>query len=133
MQNKFFGSKLNTVLLLTLIILMFIAIYFMFQNKKIYLPELVNTNQIIKTNFDFEIANRYGYELTIYKNYKDSISINWGGRQSVCAGTDYKAFVYGVSTETCLRGLRAELGWQSPYVLTQEDKNIFGDFVNDNK
>jgi hypothetical protein len=37
MDNKFFGSKLNSVLLLILIILMVIAIYIMLQNKEVYL------------------------------------------------------------------------------------------------
>lgn len=40
-QNKkywFFGSKLNTVLLLVLIILMVIALRIMYQNKETYLP-----------------------------------------------------------------------------------------------
>jgi hypothetical protein len=36
MQNKFFGSKLNSILLIILIILMFIAIYIMLQNKEVY-------------------------------------------------------------------------------------------------
>ena len=37
-MNKFFGSKLNTVLLLVLIILMVVALTFMFQNRSTYLP-----------------------------------------------------------------------------------------------
>lgn len=41
MENKkfwFFGSKLNTALLLILIILMVIALYWMNMNKEVYLP-----------------------------------------------------------------------------------------------
>ncbi len=38
--NKFFGSKLNTVLLLVLIILMVVAIKIMLQNKETYFPFL---------------------------------------------------------------------------------------------
>ncbi|MFA5933760.1 MAG: Gmad2 immunoglobulin-like domain-containing protein [Candidatus Paceibacterota bacterium] len=38
MQNKYFGSKLNTALLLVLIILMIIAIRVMLQNKETYIP-----------------------------------------------------------------------------------------------
>ncbi len=38
MENKFFGSKLNSVLLLVLIVLMVIAIRFMYKNKEVYLP-----------------------------------------------------------------------------------------------
>ena len=37
MQNKFFGSKFNSVLLLILIILVAGAIYIMLQNKEVYL------------------------------------------------------------------------------------------------
>ena len=46
MQNKFFGSKLNTVLLLVLIILMVIALRWMYQDKNTYIP-VTNQNQII--------------------------------------------------------------------------------------
>ncbi len=41
-MDKFFGSKLNTVLLLILIILMFFAIKVMLQNKEEYLTPLDN-------------------------------------------------------------------------------------------
>lgn len=37
MQNKFFGSKLNSIFLLILIVLMVIVLYIMFQNKETYL------------------------------------------------------------------------------------------------
>lgn len=39
-MNKFFGTKLNTVLLLVLIILMVMAINIMLKNKETYLPFL---------------------------------------------------------------------------------------------
>jgi hypothetical protein len=38
--KEFFGSKLNTALLLILIILMVIALWVMFENKEVYLPSL---------------------------------------------------------------------------------------------
>lgn len=38
MQNNFFGSKLNSVLLLILIILLGFVLYFMYQEKATYLP-----------------------------------------------------------------------------------------------
>jgi|SRR3989338_11191082 len=38
MQNNFFGSKLNTVLLLVLIVLMVFAIKIMLKNKELYPP-----------------------------------------------------------------------------------------------
>lgn len=37
MKNKFFGSKLNSILLLVLIILMIIALFVMFKNKTDYI------------------------------------------------------------------------------------------------
>ncbi len=37
MQNKFFGSKLNSILLLILIVLMIVAIHFILENKEMYL------------------------------------------------------------------------------------------------
>lgn len=37
MENKFFGSKLNSILLLVLIVLVSCAIYIMLQNKEVYL------------------------------------------------------------------------------------------------
>lgn len=48
MEDKkcwFFGSKLNSVLLLILIVLMVIALRFMFQNKEIYFPTENNTTE----------------------------------------------------------------------------------------
>ncbi len=44
MQSKFFGSKVNTVLLLILIVLMIFAIRLMLQNKELYLHPF-NQNQ----------------------------------------------------------------------------------------
>jgi len=63
MKNKFFGSKLNSVLLLILIILMITALCVMFQNKETYLPKFVkqvpvvidNTQEVIPANIRNEI------------------------------------------------------------------------------
>lgn len=46
--NEFFGSKLNSVLLLILIILMVFAIRMMFQNKELYLPALAQNQEQVK-------------------------------------------------------------------------------------
>ena len=40
-MNNFFGSKLNSVLLVVLIILMVIALKFMFKNKEVYVDPLL--------------------------------------------------------------------------------------------
>ncbi len=45
MQNKFFGSKLNTVLLLVLIVLMIIALVMMSKNKEMYLSGFKQLDQ----------------------------------------------------------------------------------------
>lgn len=37
--SKFYSSRLNTILLLVLIILMVIALRYMFQNKEVYFPD----------------------------------------------------------------------------------------------
>jgi len=50
MQDKFFGSKLNSVLLLVLIILVAGAIYIMLQNKETYLNVFQKQAQV--TNVD---------------------------------------------------------------------------------
>lgn len=47
--NEFFGSKLNTVLLLILIVLMIIALRVMFQNKETYLPFAVKETNTDET------------------------------------------------------------------------------------
>ena len=44
MRSKFFDSKLNTILLLILIILMIIALRWMFANKSTYLPGMTQSN-----------------------------------------------------------------------------------------
>lgn len=58
MQNKFFGSKLNTVLLFILIILMVIALIVMSKNKEMYLSgfkQLDQKNEIVKNQDKYEI------------------------------------------------------------------------------
>src|ERR1035437_7681479 len=53
MQNKFFGSKFNTALLFILIILMIIALKFMFDNKEVYFsafqPKVQLNQEVLKT------------------------------------------------------------------------------------
>lgn len=56
MENEFFGSKfynsrLNTILLFVLIVLMIVTLYLMFKNKEVYLPSL-NKEEIVETNTD---------------------------------------------------------------------------------
>lgn len=57
MNKEFFGSKLNTVLLVVLIILMVIAIKMMLKNKELYLhPFSQNKEQVIDNNTNTQIS-----------------------------------------------------------------------------
>jgi hypothetical protein len=49
-MNKFFGTKLNTILLLALIILMGIAIKLMLQNKELYFHPFSKNQEPVKPN-----------------------------------------------------------------------------------
>jgi len=89
MQNKFFGSKLNSVLLLVLIVLMVIALRFMFKNKEIYLPSIAqdvkkeNPENVI--NQKDQIQNSIE-ELVLWKWNMNSktvtfkLPLDWGAR-----------------------------------------------------
>lgn len=46
MQNKFFGSKLNTVLLFILIILVAVILRLMYANKQVYLPSSTENQSV---------------------------------------------------------------------------------------
>lgn len=52
MQNKFFGSKLNSVLLVILIILMVVAVKIMLKDKEKYFPTPVQDSQILGNKDD---------------------------------------------------------------------------------
>lgn len=66
MGNNFFGSKLNSILLLFLIILVGFVIYVMFQNKETYLSvfgkqvsnEIINKTQEPMTNKEGILGNK---------------------------------------------------------------------------
>lgn len=114
----FFGSKLNTVLLLVLIILMVIALKWMYQNKEIYLPmrdhqqlnnrvsvESFEINQKVKTDFGL-ITIPNGWKAT-QGCYKSSYTIS---PESVPSAPDISApeaddlcnnYVSIVQDETC--------------------------------
>jgi hypothetical protein len=81
MQNKFFGSKLNSVLLLFLIILMIVALVVMSKNKEIYLNGFKQINQkteIEKNQNNNQIKN----EILSNKDDLVSFSINPGQKVS---------------------------------------------------
>ncbi len=60
--------------------------------------------------------------------------ISWGGFNYECTENEYGPFVYGISQIACLNGVRTQLGVVNVRgALTQEDINIFGDFVLKNQ
>lgn len=60
--------------------------------------------------------------------------ISWGGFNYECTENEYGAFIYGTSQIACLDGVRTQLGVVNVRgVLTQEDRNSFGDFVLKNQ
>jgi len=78
MQNKFFNSKLNTILLAILIILMIIALRWMYVNKGMYLPESKQVDIPIgdtKYEANPEELNRITYT---YTNHGFSIELPKG-------------------------------------------------------
>ncbi len=89
MQNNFFGSKLNTVLLVILIILMIIALRFMYKNKETYFPSLgqqkittnnlnsYNPNQNTATNNEESIAEIFTNQPGAVKSIIDKSNGQW--------------------------------------------------------
>lgn len=69
MQNKFFSSKLNTVFLFILIILMIIAFRIMFKNKEIYFSEIVQNQQVEWVSSNFKGISYYAVDIWYPKNY----------------------------------------------------------------
>ncbi len=195
MQNKFFGSKLNTVLLAILIILMIIALRWMHQNKELYQSASLNKTQ--NTGFydslssedskvfeDASIPNPSPSEMLgsdgksleikwvsspsnfgaivlypsnwrIMPNYYGSAAMQaqgkeelvgydftllsgsmviWGGAQAGCNGDEFGEFKYGVSSTTCVKGLRTSIGRASAREsVSLSDLKTFGDFVLKNQ
>ncbi|MFA6177854.1 MAG: Gmad2 immunoglobulin-like domain-containing protein [Candidatus Paceibacterota bacterium] len=91
-QNEFFGSKLNSVLLLVLIILMIIAIKIMLRNEKEYLgvfqkqvPVVDTTQEIIPT----EVRNN------ISGNKDDLISFSIWPNTKVRGVLSYRGIIKG--------------------------------------
>lgn len=75
MQNKFFGSKLNTILLCVLIILMVIALYVMFQNKEINLGALEKQVPVVVDTTQEEIPSEVRNQILGNKDDLTSFSI----------------------------------------------------------
>jgi hypothetical protein len=75
----FFGSKLNTVLLLVLIILMVVAIRIMLQNKETYLPVLENESNTTQNLKDTYTYTNHGFSIELPKGYVPTENASEGG------------------------------------------------------
>ena len=93
MQNKFFGSKLNSVLLLILIILMVITLYVMFQNKETYLPKFQKQVPVVIDNTQEEIPANVRNE--ILGNKDDLISFSIWPNAKVHGVVSYRGVISG--------------------------------------
>ncbi len=88
MQNKFFGSKLNTVLLLFFIILLGFTIYFLRINIAVA-PEVTENNQ--ESNIKNEIKKDFvDSNLKEYKNDKLGISFQYPAKYGEIKVTTHK-------------------------------------------
>lgn len=136
----FFGSKLNTALLLVLIVLMVIALRWMSQNKEVYMPvgtqepvELKQEEKISWSNSPSEFGTviLYPSNWQITPQYYSSPAeqaegreylvgygfmlpsgamVFWGGAQGGCSDSEFGEFKYGSSSLTCLKGYRLSIG-----------------------
>ncbi|MFA6397904.1 MAG: hypothetical protein WDK96_03640 [Candidatus Paceibacterota bacterium] len=79
MQNNFFGSKLNSILLLVLIILMVVALVFMYKNKELYLQTFFPSNeQITPENLVVDQNNKSNNVSEVLREYKnDEIGLSF--------------------------------------------------------
>lgn len=93
MQNKFFGSILNSILLLILIILMVIAIRLMLQNKEIYFP--VADNQTVSDVTKDKITEPVLVKTDILGNKDDLIYSSILPHAKVHGPTSYRGIVKG--------------------------------------
>ena len=93
-DNKywFFGSKLNSILLLVLIILMVIAIRIMLQNKETYLPFLQDKEKVV--TIDNTIPKIENKE-QILGNKDDLISFSIGPNTKVHGIISYRGTIKG--------------------------------------
>ena len=92
MQNKFFGSKLNTVLLFILIILMVIALIVMSKNKEMYLSgfKQLDQNAEVEKNQNSNQSNN-----EILGNKEDLISFSVKPGQVVSGKMEVAGIISG--------------------------------------
>lgn len=80
--KSFYGSKLNTVLLLILIVLMIFALRFMYQNQGEYLPDLSTdelSEQSTQKEDDTYTYSKYGFSIELPKGFVPQEQESEGG------------------------------------------------------
>jgi hypothetical protein len=107
MQNKFFGSKLNTALLLVLIILMVIALRLMWQQRELYLQNFgINNDSKIPigdTKYETDKSEllkntstytNHGFSIEVPKGFIPKETESEGGPSITISMSDNSAMVY---------------------------------------
>lgn len=93
MQNNFFGSKLNSILLLVLIILMIITLCVMFQNKETYLPLFQKEIPVVVDNTQEKIPENI--KNSILGNKEDLVSFSIWPNTKVHGIVSYRGIIKG--------------------------------------
>lgn len=97
MKNKYFGSEfysstLNTILLFVLIILMVIALRFMYKNQETYLPNSKNKNAVVVIDKTIPIVKNKGQ---ILGNKDDLVAFSIAPNTKVHGIVSYRGIVKG--------------------------------------
>lgn len=92
MKDNFFGSKLNTFLLLILIVLMVLALIFMYKNKDVYLPVLSDRDSDVKINKNMPTVENKNM---ILGNREDLVAFSVAPNTKVSGIVSYRGIVEG--------------------------------------
>lgn len=115
MQTNFFGSKLNSVLLLILIILLGFALRFMYKEKATYLPfmegenkveEVENQDNVNEVKSELKTISREKYSFQIPKEWTESSLLNvkgciWDGASNDTNDGHRQAGEIGIYPKSC--------------------------------
>jgi len=120
--KSFYGSKLNTVLLLILIVLMIFALRFMYQNQGEYLPDLDSkiSNNLVQEND--EIYKGYREDVEFFDFDENGLPKNWIKWNDSILGVPVEKFGPVLDENNFLIKLKANLISNLP-----ENKECIGD------
>ncbi len=89
----FFGSKLNTALLLVLIILMIVALKWMFENKQMYIPTDVRDPYTVEPKITYTYKN-HGFSIDLPKGFIPREEQSEGGPSTIISMPNSNSIVY---------------------------------------